>query len=232
MIDLYFWPTPNGYKISIFLEEAGMPYNLHTVHIGKGQQFEPAFQKISPNGRIPALVDSAPAGGGAPIAIFESGAILNYLGEKTGQFLAPDLRKKTETLQWLFWQMAGLGPMLGQNHHFNQYAPEKIPYAMDRYTKETGRLYGVLDRQLSGRDFITGEYSIADMAAYPWIVPHEKQKQNLADFPNLKAWFERIGARPAVVRAYAQGKAINPTSTMTEDAKKIMFGQTTPGKPG
>lgn len=230
MIDLYYWPTPNGYKISIFLEETGLPYTTHIVHIGKGDQFKPDFQKISANGRIPAIVDRAPNGGGEPIAIFESGAILQYLAEKTGQFLSKDLRKKTETMQWLFWQMAGLGPMLGQNHHFNQYASEKIPYAMDRYTKETGRLYSVLDRQLMGRDFVTGEYSIADIAMYPWIVPWEKQKQNLSDFPKLKVWFERIGARPAVVRAYAQGKAINPTTTMTEEAKKILFGQTGPAK--
>lgn len=225
MIDLYYWPTPNGHKVTLFLEETGLDYQIHPINIGKGDQFDPAFLKIAPNNRMPAIVDHAPADGGEPVSIFESGAILLYLAEKTGKFIPADLRGRVEVLQWLFWQMGGLGPMLGQNHHFNQYAPEKIPYAMERYTKETARLYGVLDKQLAGRDFVAGEYSIADMAMYPWIVPHEKQGVRIGDFPNVKAWFARIAARPAVARAYAKGEALNPVTTMTEDAKKILFGQ-------
>lgn len=225
MIELHYWPTPNGLKISIFLEEAGLPYDTFPVNIGKGEQFQPAFLKISPNNRIPAIVDREPTGGGAPISIFESGAILTYLGEKTGKFLSRDLRLKNETMQWLFWQVGGLGPMLGQNHHFTQYAPEKVPYAIDRYIKETGRLYGVLNKHLADREFVAGDYSIADMSIYPWIVPHEKQSIKLTDFPNVKAWFERIAARPAVVRAYHKGDAINTAPAMTDEAKKILFGQ-------
>ena len=224
MIDLYYWTTPNAHKITMFLEEADLEYNIIPVHIGKGEQFKPEFLKISPNNRIPAIVDHAPKSGGA-LSLFESGAILLYLAEKTESFLSTHLQKRYETLQWLFWQMAGLGPMLGQNHHFVQYAPEKIQYAMDRYLKETARLYAVLNQQVSGRDFITGEYSIADMACYPWIVPHEKQKQKLSDFPHLKKWFERIGARPATERAYAKAKAINTAPTVSEEAKKFLFGQ-------
>ncbi|WPB58231.1 glutathione S-transferase N-terminal domain-containing protein [Xylophilus sp. GOD-11R] len=203
MIDLYYWTTPNGHKISIFLEEAGLPYRLHTVNIGKGEQFAPEFLRIAPNNRIPALVDDEPADGGAPLSIFESGAILTYLAEKTGRFMPTDLRGRQEVSQWLFWQMGGLGPMAGQNHHFGTFAPEKIPYAIERYIKETARLYGVLDRRLESRDYVAGDYSIADMAIYPWIVPHERQKQNLADFPNIERWFTNIRARPAVQRAYA-----------------------------
>jgi GST-like protein len=226
MIDLYYWTTPNGHKITMFLEEAGLPYTLRPVNIGKGEQFAPDFLAIAPNNRIPAIVDRAPADGGAPVSLFESGAILLYLADKTGRFIAPDLRARNETLEWLFWQMAGLGPMLGQNHHFSQYAPEKIPYAIERYVKETSRLYGVLDRRLQGRDFIAGGYSIADMACYPWIVPHEKQGQKLEDFPNVKRWFERIAARPATVRAYARAEEINPAQPpMSEEAKKVLFGQ-------
>lgn len=226
MIDLYYWPTPNGHKITLFLEEAGIPYSLKTVHIGKGEQFSSEFLAISPNNRIPALVDHEPRGGGAPLPIFESGAILLYLAEKAGKFLSADLRERTECLQWLFWQVAGLGPMAGQNHHFNVYAPEKIPYAIDRYLKETNRLYGVLNKRLEGREFIAGSYSIADMACYPWIVPHERQGQKLEDFPHLKRWFEAIRSRPATVKVYEMGAKINPTTTMTEDAKKILFNQT------
>jgi GST-like protein len=197
MIDLYYWPTPNGHKVTMFLEEAGLPYTIHPVDIGKGAQFEPSFLKIAPNNRMPAIVDQAPADGGGPVSLFESGAILLYLAEKTGRFLPADLRGRAETLQWLFWQMGGLGPMLGQNHHFSQYAPEKIPYAIDRYVKETNRLYGVLDRRLADREFVAGAgYTIADMAAYPWIVPWEKQGQRLDDHPNLKRWFEAIADRP------------------------------------
>ncbi|GAB4376333.1 MAG: glutathione S-transferase N-terminal domain-containing protein [Elainellaceae cyanobacterium] len=225
MIELYYWTTPNGHKITIFLEEAEVPYTIKPINIGKGDQFDPAFLKISPNNRIPAIVDQAPAAGGEPISVFESGAILQYLAEKTGKFLPSDVRGRVEVMQWLFWQMGGLGPMLGQNHHFSQYAPEKIPYAINRYVKETERLYGVLDDRLADREFVAGDYSIADMAAYPWIVPYERQGQNLNDFPNLKRWFEAIKARPAVERAYAKAEEINTAATMSEDAKAVLFGQ-------
>jgi GSH-dependent disulfide-bond oxidoreductase len=208
MIDLYYWTTPNGHKITIFLEEVGLPYTLHAINISKGEQFQPEFLKVAPNNRIPAIIDRQPTDGGAPISIFESGAILLYLADKIGQLIPSDVRGRTEVLQWLFWQMGGLGPMAGQNHHFNQYAPEKIPYAIDRYVKETARLYGVLDRRLSNREFVAGDYSIADIAAYPWIVPHERQEQNLADFPNVKRWFEAIQARPATIRAYERAKSV------------------------
>ncbi len=225
MIDLYYWTTPNGHKITIFLEEAELPYRLIPVDIRTGAQFERAFLRIAPNNRIPAIVDHDPADQGDALPVFESGAILQYLAEKTGRFLPADLRGRTEVMEWLFWQMAGLGPMAGQNHHFSQYAPEKIPYAIDRYVKETNRLYGVLDRRLEGRDFIAGDYSIADMACYPWIRPYKIQAQDLDEFPNLKRWFERIGARPAVERAYARAKEINTQATVTEEAKKLLFGQ-------
>jgi GST-like protein len=211
MIDLYYWTTPNGHKISLFLEEAGLPYKVHPINIGKNEQFAPDFLKISPNNRIPAIVDHQPADGGEPLSIFESGAILLYLAEKYQQFIPRDLRGRQECLQWVFWQMGGLGPMAGQNHHFNLFAPEKIPYAMKRYVDETARLYGVFDKQLEGRTFICGDdYTIADMISYPWIVPHERQQQNLADFPNLQRWFNTIKARPATERAYALAEQINP----------------------
>ena len=203
MIDLYYWMTPNGHKITLFLEETGLDYRIHTINISKDEQFAPEFLKIAPNNRIPAIVDQAPMDGGEPIAIFESGAILQYLAEKTGKFLSSDLRTRTATMQWLVWQMGGLGPMAGQNHHFNIYAPVKLPYAQERYIKETARLYGVMDKQLATQDYLTGEYSIADMACYPWIHSHERQSQNLDDFPNLKRWFEAISDRPATQRAYA-----------------------------
>jgi len=225
MIHLQYWTTPNGHKITIFLEEAGLPYRINPINISAGDQFKPEFLAISPNNRIPAITDDDPPGGGAPVSIFESGAILQYLAEKTGQFMPADLRGRFEVMQWLFWQMGGLGPMAGQNHHFSQYAPEKIPYAIDRYVRETNRLYGVLDKRLADRPFVAGDYSIADMASYPWIVPHERQSQNLDDFPNLKRWFETIRERPAVVRAYALAKEINAQPTVSEDAKKILFGQ-------
>lgn len=226
MINLYYWPTPNGHKITIFLEETVTDYRIIPVHIGRGEQFKPDFLKISPNNRMPAIVDHAPADGGDAISVFESGAILLYLAEKIGQFIPEDIRDRVEVLQWLFWQMGGLGPMAGQNHHFVKYAPEKIPYAMERYIKETSRLYAVLDRRLADREFVAGDYSIADMAAYPWIVPHQRQQQNLDDFPNLKRWFEAIRARPAVVRAYEKGAAISAKPVVDEDAKKFLFGQT------
>lgn len=225
MIDLYYWTTPNGHKVTMFLEETGLDYKIIPVNISTGEQFEPSFLEIAPNNRIPAMVDHDPAEGEAPISIFESGAMLQYLAEKTGRFMPADLAGRTEVMQWLFWQMGGLGPMAGQNHHFVTYAPEKIPYAMDRYVNETGRLYGVLNKRLADREFVAGDYSIADMACYPWIVPHERQKQNLDDFPNLKRWYDAIAARPATVRAYARAKEINTQPTVSEDAKKILFGQ-------
>ena len=227
MITLYYWPTPNGHKITIFLEEAGVPYRISPVNIGKGEQFRPEFLAISPNNRMPAIVDDAPRDGGEPLSVFESGAILLYLAEKTGKFLPEDTRGRIRVLEWLFWQVGGLGPMAGQNHHFGRYAPQKIPYAMDRYVKETNRLYGVLDRRLAREPFLAGEYSIADMAAYPWIVPHEEQGQNLRDFPNVERWFEAIAARPAVRRAYAAGAHLQrERSGFTDEERRILFGQT------
>ena len=196
MIDLYYWTTPNGHKITIFLEEAGVPYNIKPINIGTGEQFAPEFLKISPNNRIPAIVDQSPSDGRGPLSVFESGAILEYLAIKTGKFLTSDTRSRVEVMQWLFWQMGGLGPMLGQNHHFRNYSNEKITYAIERYTKETERLYGVLDERLADREYVAKEYSIADMACYPWIVLHDRQGQDLNDFPNLKRWFERIEKRP------------------------------------
>ncbi|GAB2573105.1 glutathione S-transferase N-terminal domain-containing protein [Dyella jejuensis] len=228
MIELHYWPTPNGHKITLFLEEAGVPYTIKPVNIGKGEQFEPAFLKIAPNNRMPAIVDTAPADGGAAISVFESGAILHYLAEKTGHFLPTDLRERTTVMEWLFWQVGGLGPMLGQNHHFNRYAPEKIPYAIDRYVRETQRLYGVLNKRLEGRDFIVGrDYTIADMAAYPWTVSHEDQGIQLADFPHLKGWFERIRDRPATKRAYAIGDTVKDKrdARTDEEARRHLFGR-------
>lgn len=226
MIDLYYWGTPNGHKITLFLEESGIEYRVHTVDIGKGEQFDPAFLAIAPNNRIPAIVDDDPSGGGAPVSLFESGAILLYLADKTGQFIPADLHGRAEVLQWLFWQMGGLGPMAGQNHHFNAYAPEKIPYAIDRYVKETARLYGVMDRRLADRTFLAGDaYSIADMASYPWIVPHERQGQKLEDFPNLKRWFDAIAARPATQRAYAVWDRYKDLPQPSdEERRKNLFG--------
>jgi GST-like protein len=225
MIELSYWTTPNGHKITIFLEEARTPYRIVPVNIAKGEQFGAAFLEISPNNRMPAILDTAPADGGAPISVFESGAILEYLAEKEQKFLPADVRGKYEALQWLYWQMGGLGPMAGQNHHFVQYAPEKIPYAMERYIKETNRLYGVLNKRLADREFVAGDYSIADMAIYPWIVPYERQKQEIADFPHLKRWFLAIQARPAVVRAYALAKEINQQPTVTAESRAHLFGQ-------
>jgi GSH-dependent disulfide-bond oxidoreductase len=226
MIDLYYWTTPNGHKITLFLEESGTPYRIIPVNISKGEQFAPEFLRIAPNNRIPAIVDHEPADGGEPISIFESGAILLYLADKTRRFIPQDLRGRTEVLQWLFWQMGGLGPMAGQNHHFTQYS-DPIPYAIARYVKETSRLYAVLDRRLENREFIADEYSIADMAAYPWIVPHERQRQNLDDFPNVRRWFDTVKARPAVQRAYARAKEINTSPVVDEASKRILFGQDT-----
>ncbi|MCL2895203.1 GSH-dependent disulfide bond oxidoreductase [Brenneria tiliae] len=203
MIDLYYAPTPNGHKITLFLEETNIPYQLHHVNISTGEQFKPAFLAISPNNKIPAIVDHQPADGGAAINLFESGAILLYLAEKSGALLSRDLRERTATLQWLFWQVAGFGPMLGQNHHFNHYAPQPVPYAIERYQQETQRLYRVLDKQLQKSPWLAGEnYSIADIATYPWVVSYARQRIDLGDYPAVKSWYERINARPATERAY------------------------------
>lgn len=227
MIDLYYWTTPNGHKISIFLEEAGLAYRVRPVHIGKGEQFAPAFLAIAPNNRIPAIVDHAPADAGEPLALFESGAILEYLADKSGQFLPRPTRARFQVLQWLYWQMGGLGPMAGQNHHFVRYAPEPIPYAIERYVKETARLYGVLDRQLAGREYVAGDYSIADMAIYPWARGWEAQQQRIEAFPQMQAWLARMAARPAVQRAYALAEEVNrdPAALLTPQARQLLFGQ-------
>jgi GST-like protein len=226
MIDLYYWTTPNGHKITMFLEETGLPYRIVSVNIRTGAQFEPSFLAIAPNNRVPAIVDYAPRDGGAPLSVFESGAILLYLAEKSGQLLPSDVRGRVEVIQWLFWQMAGLGPMAGQNHHFARYAPEKIPYAMERYVNETNRLYGVLNRRLADRPFIAVDYSIADIACYPWIVPYKAQAQSLEEFPNLQRWFQSIHDRPATMRAYEKAAGVNTQTTMTEEARRVLFGQT------
>ncbi len=225
MIELHYWPTPNGHKVTMFLEEAGVPHRIERVNIGAGDQFKPAFLEIAPNNRMPAIVDHAPADGGAPLSVFESGAILVYLAEKSGRFLATELRARAATLEWLFWQMSGLGPMAGQNHHFNVYAPEKIPYAIERYVRETARLYGVLDRRLAGREFIVGDdYSIADMACYPWIVAHTRQQMDLANFPHVERWFEAIRARPATGRAYALAADFpTPATSFTDEQRRNLF---------
>ncbi|MBW4689133.1 MAG: glutathione S-transferase N-terminal domain-containing protein [Komarekiella atlantica HA4396-MV6] len=225
MIELYYWTTPNGHKITMFLEEVGLPYTIIPVNIGAGDQFKPEFLQISPNNRIPAIVDHEPATGGAPISVFESGAILLYLAEKTGKLISQDLRDRVATLEWLFWQMGGLGPMAGQNHHFSSYAPEKIDYAINRYVKETGRLYAVLNKRLADREFVAGDYSIADIAAYPWIVPYERQSQKLEDFLNLKRWFETIQARPATIRAYEKAEAFKNQTLDIEKSRDLLFNQ-------
>jgi GST-like protein len=225
MIDLYYWTTPNGHKITIMLEELGLPYNLIPVDFGKGEQFAPEFIAISPNNKIPAIVDHDPMEVDGPLAIFESGAILLYLAEKTGRFLPPDLIGRQEVLQWLFWQMGNFGPMLGQNHHFGFYAKEKIPYAIDRYVREASRLYAVLDRQLGDRGFVCGEYSIADMAIYPWTISHERQKQNLPDFPNVMRWYFEMEQREAVERAYDIPEQLDIKPGIDDEAAKILFGQ-------
>jgi GSH-dependent disulfide-bond oxidoreductase len=225
MIDLHYWPTPNGRKITIMLEEVGLPYRVIPVDIGRGGQFKPEFLVISPNNRMPAILDHDPKGGGAPISVFESGAILMYLAEKTGKFMPEDTRGKYEVIQWLMWQMGGLGPMAGQAHHFRDYAPEKIPYGIDRYTNEVNRLYGVMDRRLTDREYLAGEYSIADMAAWPWVVPWKVQGQNLDDFPHLKRWFDAIAARPAVERGRAVGRELPRANPMDDEARKVLFGQ-------
>ncbi len=226
MIELYYWTTPNGHKITMFLEEAELPYTIIPVNIGTGDQFKPEFLKIAPNNRIPAIIDREPADGGEPISVFESGAILLYLAEKAGKLIPNNIRDRTEVLQWLFWQMGGLGPMAGQNHHFSQYAPEKIPYAINRYVNETARLYAVLNKRLSDREFVAGNnYSIADIAIYPWIVPYERQGQKLEDFPHLKRWFETIQARPATIRAYEKAEAFKNQTLDVEKSRSLLFNQ-------
>lgn len=226
MIELYYWPTPNGHKVRILLEETGLPYRIVPVHIGRGEQFAPDFLRIAPNNKIPALVDTAPTPGGAPRTLFESGAILLYLAEKTGQLLPSDAQGRWAVVQWLFWQCAGLGPMAGQNHHFRAYAPEPIDYAIARYTRETARLYAVLEQQLRQQAFVAGGcYSIADIACYPWIVPHALQNQSLADYPALADWFARVAARPAVQRAYALAEALQSAAQgFSAEEKRRLIG--------
>jgi len=225
MIDLYYWTTPNGHKLTMFLEETGLPYTIRPVNIGKGEQFKPEFLGIAPNNRIPAILDHEPAIGGGPLPLFESGAILLYLADKTGKLVPRDTRQRWNCIQWLFWQMANLGPMAGQNHHFGRYAPEKIPYAIDRYVNETSRLYAVLDKQLQDRDAIVDDYSIADIACYPWVQP-ERQRQNIDEFPDLARWKAAIAARPATQRAYAIAKTVNVKPAVSdEESRKILFGQ-------
>ena len=223
-IELYYWPTPNGWKITIMLEELGVPYEIKYVNIGRGEQFEPSFLKIAPNNRMPAIID--PEGpDGQPISIFESGAILQYLGRKFGMFYPANERGRVEVDQWLFWQVGGLGPMAGQAHHFRQYAPEKLPYAVDRYTNEVNRLYGVMNKRLADREFLAGEYSIADMASLGWTRSYKNQGQDLEDFPNLKRWFETLLARPAVERALEVGQDHRNNLADDKGAQKVLFGQ-------
>jgi GST-like protein len=227
MIELYYWTTPNGHKVTMFLEEAGVEYRLIPINIGKGEQFKPEFLRISPNNRIPAMVDTKPADGGAPVSVFESGAILLYLGEKTGKFLPKTLRGRAATLEWLFWQMGGLGPMAGQNHHFSNYAPEKLPYAIDRYTNETRRLYGVMDKRLAKSRYLGGkDYGIADMAVFPWLRSWKNQGIAWADFPHLKGWFDEIAARPAVIRGVDVLTGQRRPLDDDPKAREVLFGQT------
>ena len=228
MIDLYYCGTPNGLKIKVFFEESGLPYRIVPVDLGKGDQFKPEFLTISPNNKIPAMVDHDPIDGGDPLVLFESGAMLLYLADKIGRFLPQDLRGRNEVIKWLFWQVGGLGPMAGQIGHFNVYAPEKVPYAIERYSRETHRLYNVLDTRLAGRDFIAGDYSIADMACYPWIVPHKGHGQSLEDFPQLKRWFETVARRPAVIKAYVGTREPYSASAgnISQEERRNLFGAT------
>ena len=225
-IELHYWPTPNGHKITIMLEECGLAYEIKPVNIGRGDQFKPEFLAIAPNNRMPAIVD--PNGpGGKPISVFESGAILQYLGRKTGKFYPTDERHRVDVEQWLFWQMGGLGPMAGQAHHFRNYAPEKITYGIDRYTNEVNRLYGVMDTQLRDRPYLAGEYSIADMASYPWVRPYKNQGQDIAEFPNLEKWYQRMHDRPAVAKAVKISEELRANYNLAtdKDAQKVLFGQ-------
>jgi GST-like protein len=223
MLDLYVWPTPNAYKISIMLEEIGRPYRVIPVDIQRGDQFKPEFLKISPNNKMPAIVDHD-APDGKPLAVFESGAILLYLAETSGRFMPKDLRGRYKVIEWLMFQMGGVGPMLGQAHHFRQYAPEKLDYAINRYTNEAKRLYGVIDRRLSEAEYLAGDYSIADMAVFPWLRGYERQGQRLEDFPNLKRWFDRIDARPAVKKGLELLADKRRAGPMDAKAKEILFG--------
>jgi len=225
MIDLYYWPTPNGWKLSIMLEECALAYRTVPVNIGKGEQFHADFLAISPNNRIPAIVDHAPKGTNAPLALFESGAILQYLAEKTGRFLPQDINGRYQVLQWLYWQVGGLGPMAGQNGHFLLYAPERVPYAIDRYGAEVRRLYGVLDGQLARTGaYLAGDYSIADMAAFPWVMTHKAQQLTLDDWPHVQRWFAAVRAREAVQAGLAVGQAWHkPGKTMDEATRRHLF---------
>jgi GSH-dependent disulfide-bond oxidoreductase len=223
MIDLYGWPTPNLHKVTILLEETALPYNAIAIDIGRGDQFKPDFLKISPNNKMPAIVDSD-GPDGKPLTMFESGAILMYIAEKTGKFMPKEMRGRYEVIQWLMFQMGGIGPMLGQAHHFRQYAPEKLPYAIDRYTNEAGRLYNVIDRRLAEVSYLATDYSIADMAVFPWIRPFERQGQKLEDYPNLKRWFDAINARPAVQRGLQVLADKRRPGPMDEKQRDILFG--------
>lgn len=226
MIELFFWPTPNGMKPLIFLHEVGLEYELTAVDINKGDQFAQEFLDIAPNGRIPAILDHAPAASETPVSVFESGAILIYLAEKTGQLLPQSEKGRTEALEWVMWQMAGLGPMLGQNHHFNVYAPQKVPYAIKRYNDEASRLYAVLDLRLAEREYICSDYTISDIVCYPWIARHERHQINLDDFPSVKRWFDTMSGRPAVRDAYDRAEKMNVGAPVTDASKSILFGQT------
>ena len=226
MIELYFWPTSNGHKITIFLEEANVPYEFRPVNIAKGEQFRPEFLAISPNNRMPAIIDRAPADGGAAIPVFESGAILLYLAEKTGKFLPTDIRGRAAVTEWMFWQVGGLGPMAGQRNHFLNSAPEKLPYAIRRYTDETNRLLGVLDKRLANHEFLADAYSIADMICFPWVRSSTRHGDPFGEFANLKRWYDAIAARPAVAEAYRKGGVFTNPPEVTEAGKKILYGQT------
>jgi GST-like protein len=226
MIDLHYWPTPNGWKISIMLEECGLPYAVKPVNIGRGEQFSPAFLELSPNNRMPAIVDHDPPGGGKPVAVFESAAILQYLAEKTGRFMPGDVRGKYEVLQWLAWQVANLGPIAGQLNHFANYAAEKIAYPIERFTNEMNRLLGVLERRLTDRSYLAGEYSIADMATWPWIFPEFQGRKVLTDFPQVARWWDAVASRPAVEKGRAVGEELRRSGPLDDEARKVLFGQT------
>ncbi|MAJ60816.1 MAG: thiol:disulfide oxidoreductase [bacterium TMED88] len=221
MIDVYYWPTPNGWKVSIALEEMEIPYRIVPINIGRGEQFDPGFLEISPNNRIPAIVDTAPDDGDTPLPVFETGAILIYLAEKSGRFLPARPRERSEVISWLMWQMGGLGPMLGQHGHFRLYAPEKIDYAIQRYRKEALRLFGVLDKRLEGREFICGDYSLADMACWPWVITYKSQQLDLGDFPQLRRWYDALKERPALRRGYAVGQELRKATFPDRDASRF-----------
>ncbi len=226
MIDLYYWPTPNGWKISIMLEECSLPYTVKLVNIGRGEQFSPAFLRLSPNNRMPAIVDHDPPGGGEPLAIFESAAIIQYLAEKAGRFLPRDVRGKYDVLQWVAWQVANLGPVAGQLNHFTNYAAEKIPYAIDRFASEMNRLLGVLERRLADRPYLAGEYSIADIATSPWVFPEYQGRKVLADFPHVARWWDAVASRPGVQKGRALGEDLRRSAPLDDEARRVLFGQT------